>query len=69
MCAEIVVRLGLGVIPVMVTATGVWGAREERVSSPGQVLAVKGPLGSVAPSIKAVSAVNAAPIESTIGYR
>ena len=37
-CAEIVVRLGLGVIPVMVTATGVWGAREERVSSPGRVL-------------------------------
>ena len=32
-CAEIVVRLGLGVSPVMVTATGVWGAREERVST------------------------------------
>ena len=37
-CEEIVLRLGLGVIPVMVTATGVWGAREERVSSPGPSL-------------------------------
>ena len=39
-CEEIVVRLGLGVspVPVMVTATGVWGAREERVSSPGPSL-------------------------------